>query len=67
MQAWDRTRVVQLCASELNPVERFFQELRRALEEHMYAWLVVKQEALAAVLRLRQANPVRVCHLCGRV
>ena len=55
------------CASELNPVERFFQELRRVLEEHMYAWLVVKQEALAAVLRLRQANPVRVCHLCGRV
>ncbi len=66
MQVWDRTRVVlPPCASELNPVERFFQELRRVLEGHLYAWLVVKQEVLAAVLQLLQANPARVCHLCG--
>lgn len=38
---WDRTRVVQTpYAPALNPVERFFQELRRALAGRVYASLV---------------------------
>jgi len=37
-------------APALNPMERFFQEWRCALAGRVYASLVVKQEALAAVL-----------------
>ena len=55
MQAVDVLRVVQPpYAPELNPVERFFRELLRAVEGRVYptlqAWL---------------ADPARVRQLCG--
>ena len=46
MQAVDAPRVVQPpYAPELNPVERFFRELRRAVEGRVYPDLQAKQEA----------------------
>ncbi len=39
LQAWDRIQVVQPpYAPASNPVERFFQGLRRELEGRVYAW-----------------------------
>ena len=47
MQAVDAPQVVQPpYAPELNPVERFFRELRRAIEGRVYPTLQAKQEAL---------------------
>ena len=53
-------------APELNPVERFFRELRRAVEGRVYPDLQAKQDALEPVLRTWQADPARVKQLCGR-
>ena len=50
---------------ELNPVERFFQELRRAIESRVYPDLQAKQEALEEALNAWQADPERVRRLCG--
>ncbi len=47
MQVVDAPQVVQPpYAPELNPVERFCRELRRALEGRVYSTLQAKQEAL---------------------
>jgi len=66
MQAVDAPRVVQPpYAPELNPVERFFRELRRAIEGRVYPTLQAKQEALEPILEAWQADPERVKQLCG--
>ena len=66
MQAVDAPRVVQPpYAPELNPVERFFRELRRAVEGRVYPDLRAKQAALEPVLNAWQADPERVRQLCG--
>ncbi|MCY3660473.1 MAG: transposase [Caldilineaceae bacterium] len=66
MQAVDAPQVVQPpYAPELNPVERFFRELRRALEGRVYPDLQAKQEALEPILRAWQTGPERVKKLCG--
>ena len=45
MQAVDAPQVVQPpYAPELNPVERFFRELRRAIEGKVYPTLQAKQD-----------------------
>ncbi len=51
-------------APELNPVERFFQELR-ALGDRVYPTLEAKQAALEPTLKAWQADPARVRQLCG--
>ena len=66
MQAVDAPQVVQPpYAPELNPVERLFRELRRAIEGRVYPDLQAKQAALAPVLNAWQADPARVKQLCG--
>ena len=66
MQAVDAPQVVQPPhAPELNPVERFFRELRRAIEGKVYPDLQAKQEALEEVLNAWQADPARVRRRCG--
>ena len=66
MQAVAAPQVVQPpYAPELNPVERFFRELRRALEGRVYPDLQAKQEALEPILNAWQADPERVKRLCG--
>ena len=50
---------------ELNPVERFLRELRRALGDRVYPTLEAKKEALEPILRAWQADPTRVRQLCG--
>ncbi len=52
-------------APELNPVERFFQELRRALGDRVYPTLEAKKAALEPILQDWQADPARVRQLCG--
>ena len=66
VQALAAPRVVQPpYAPELNPVERFFRELRRALEGRVYPTLQAKQEALEPILKAWQTDPARVRQLCG--
>ena len=66
MQAVDAPQVVQPpYAPELNPVERFFRELRRAIEGRVYPDLQAKQEALEEALNAWQADRERVKRLCG--
>ena len=66
MQAVDAPWVVQPpYAPELNPVERFFRELRRAIEGKVYPTLQAKQAALEPVLNTWQADLERVRRLCG--
>jgi hypothetical protein len=45
---------------ELNPAERVFEELRRAVEGKVYATLDAKVEAVTAVLARLDANPAQV-------
>ena len=52
-------------APELNLVERFFRELRRAIEGRVYPTLQAKQDALKPILQAWQADPARVRQLCG--
>ncbi|MXZ41569.1 MAG: hypothetical protein F4Z18_07280 [Caldilineaceae bacterium SB0666_bin_21] len=62
----DAPRVVQPSyAPELNPVERFFRELRRTVEGRVYPDLQAKQAALELILKAWQADPARVRQLCG--
>ena len=66
MQALAAPRVVQPSyAPELNPVERFFQELRRALGDRVYPTLEAKKAVLEPILRDWQVHPERVRQLCG--
>lgn len=66
MEAVDAPRVVQPpYAPELNPVERFFRELRWAIEGRVYPDLQAKQAALEPILQAWQADPERVRQLCG--
>ena len=66
MQAVDVPRVVPPpYAPALNPVARFFRELRRALEGRVYPDLQAKQDALEPVLKAWQADPKRVRQRCG--
>ena len=66
MQAVDAPQVVQPpYAPELNPVERFFREQRRAIEGRVYPDLQARQEALEEALNAWQADPARVKRLCG--
>lgn len=66
MQAVDVPRVVQPpYAPEPNPVERFFRELRRAVEGRVHPTLQARQDALQPVLEAWQADPQRVRQLCG--
>ena len=50
---------------DLNPAERFFQELRRMVEGQPYASLDVKVAAVQRVLEQWDADPARVRSLCG--
>ena len=53
---------------ELNPVECFFQELRRTLRDpgdRVHLTPEAKKEALEPILRAWQADPARVRQLCG--
>jgi hypothetical protein len=50
---------------ELNPAERFFEELRRAVEGESYATLDDKVAAVQALLAEWDADPDRVRSLCG--
>ena len=66
MQAVAAPQVVQPpYAPEPDPVERFFRELRRAIEGRVYPTLQAKKEALEPVLKAWQADPERVKRLCG--
>ena len=66
MQAIAAPWVVQPSyAPEPDPVERFFRELRRAIEDRVYPDLQAKQEALEPILKAWQADPKRVRQLCG--
>ena len=65
-QAIAAPRVVQPpYAPEPDPVERFFRELRRAIEGRVDPALQAKQEALEPILKAWQADPKRVRQLCG--
>lgn len=50
---------------ELNPAERIFQELRRAVEGRLYATLHDKVAAVEAELTKLEADPDRVRSLAG--
>lgn len=50
---------------ELNPAERIFQELRRAVEGRVYATLDDKVAAVEAELAKLDADPTRVRSLAG--
>ena len=50
---------------ELNPAERIFQEIRRAVEGEVYADIDAKIAAVEAVLAPLAADPARVRRLCG--
>jgi hypothetical protein len=50
---------------ELNPAERLFQELRRAVEGRVYANLEDKVAAVETELADWDADPARVRSLCG--
>jgi hypothetical protein len=52
-------------APELNPVERIFQELRRAVEGLVYATLEEKVAAVARALMALAADPARLKRLIG--
>ena len=65
MQAIEAPHVQPPYAPKLNPVERSFQELRRAMEDRVYPTLEAKQAALEPILKVRQADPERVKQLCG--
>ncbi len=52
-------------APELNPVERVFQELRRAVEGLVYATLEEKVAAVERELTALAADPVRLRRLIG--
>ncbi len=67
-QEVDLPQVVQPpYAPALNPVERFFAELRRAIEGRPYRSLREKQQAVTGVLRQWRDDPSRVRPLCGWV
>ena len=66
MQAVAAPQVVQPpYAPEPDPVERFFRELRRAIEGRVYPDLQAKKEALEPILQAWQADPARVRPRCG--
>ncbi len=50
---------------ELNPAERIFQEIRRAVEGQVYADIEAKIAAVEAVLVPLAADPARVRQLAG--
>lgn len=50
---------------ELNPAERLFQEIRRAIEGRVYATLEDKITAVETQLAAWDADPARVRSLCG--
>lgn len=50
---------------ELNPAERVFQEVRRQLEEQVYASVAAKQAAPEGYLRALATDPARVRRLGG--
>jgi len=52
-------------APELNPAERFFEELRRVVEGKVYDSLAAKVAALEAELRQWDADPERMSQLVG--
>jgi transposase len=52
-------------APELNPAERFFQELRRAVEGEPYASLDDKVAAVQRIVDEWDADPARVRSLSG--
>jgi DDE superfamily endonuclease len=52
-------------APELNPAERVFQEVRRAVEGRVYASLADKQTAVETFLKPLAASPQRVQRLAG--
>lgn len=52
-------------APELNPPERFFEELRRAVEGKVYDTINAKMAAIEAELRQWDADPERVRRLVG--
>ena len=66
MQAVDAPQVMPPpYAPALNPVARFFRELRRSLEGRVYPTLQAKQDALEPIRQAWQADPERVQRLCG--
>jgi hypothetical protein len=62
----DLPRVVLPPASpELNPAERVFEELRRAIEGRIYASLAEKMWRVENTLRRMAADPESIRRLCG--
>lgn len=59
------TLLTQPAAPELNPVERVFQELRRAVEGLVYATLAEKVAAVERELARLAADPHRLRRLTG--
>jgi hypothetical protein len=65
MQTIEKLQVVQPpYAPELNLMERFFRELRQAIEGRVYPDLQAKQDALEPILKAWQADPAQVRQLC---
>jgi transposase len=52
-------------APELNPAERVFEEVRRAVEGRVYASLADKQTAVEGYLTPLAADPQRIQRLAG--
>lgn len=66
MQELKTVRVRQPAYSpEVNPAERVFEEVRRWSEGKVYASVEAKQAAAEVYLRQLEADPERVCRLCG--
>ncbi|GEM84853.1 hypothetical protein MHY01S_30190 [Meiothermus hypogaeus NBRC 106114] len=59
------SRIIQPAYSlELNPAERVFEEVRRAIEGKVYTSLEHKRLAAEECLAQLAANPTRVKRLC---
>jgi hypothetical protein len=66
VQSIDFRLVVQPAYSpELNPAERVFEELRRAIEGRIYPTIAAKMAAVDAELHRWDADPARVQRLAG--
>lgn len=66
VQKWTLRRIEQPAAApELNPAERVFEELRRAVEGELYATLEQKVAVVERELKALAAEPERVKSLAG--
>jgi transposase len=49
---------------ELNPVERFFEELRKELANHIFSTLKHVETFLSKILKMYWRNPKQIIQLC---